>query len=115
VTDTDNWFEFRDQTKFEFAEFCFAKAQLLRGKTDTLLDIWNASSFYNGGHAPFVNTDDMHHCINSIPLSVAPWETQTVTYTGPRPAQDVPKYCTGLFWWTWHAQWIGFARRRTNT
>jgi hypothetical protein len=92
--DPEDWFEFRNRTEFKFAEFCFANAQLSRGKTDTLLNIWNASSFYNGGHAPFADTDDMHNCIDSIPLSVAPWKTQTVTYTGPRPMQDVPEWMT---------------------
>ena len=41
---------------------------------------------------PFANHDDPHNAIDSIETGEVPWQSFTVSYAGPKPAQDVPQW-----------------------
>jgi hypothetical protein len=41
---------------------------------------------------PFLDHTDVYQIIDAIPISGVPWQSFTVTYEGPKPMSDIPKW-----------------------
>lgn len=55
---------------------------------DRLLNIWAASLRLHGGRPPFSDHNDLYATIDRTPLGDVPWQSFSISYTGPRPSED---------------------------
>ncbi|KAI9065785.1 hypothetical protein FKP32DRAFT_1567193, partial [Trametes sanguinea] len=91
----DDFFPFLSRPHFELADFLFRKDEMSGSNIDQLMEIMAA--FNAEGLAPFADADDIYETIDSIELGDVPWKAFHVTYSGPRPAENVPKWMTQTF------------------
>ena len=86
--DPTDWTPFTSRYQFETAEFLFQRAKMSAGNIDELLELWAAPS----GEAPFIDHVHLYNTIDAIPVGGVPWQSFSVSYTGPRPETDVPPW-----------------------
>ncbi|KAH9848231.1 hypothetical protein C2E23DRAFT_740030, partial [Lenzites betulinus] len=73
---------------FELADFLFRKEQMSAANINDLMQIW-AATLPPDHDPPFTNSRDLYESIDTIPLGDIPWQEFRVTYTGPRPDNNV--------------------------
>lgn len=54
--------------------------------------MWNASLLEQGRTAPWASADDMYATIDKIQEGDTPWKCFKMSYNGPRPAGQPPKW-----------------------
>lgn len=97
---SDDWTPYENRLEFETADFLFREAQLSEAKIKHLIGIWAATLLLatNGNvedsNPPFSSAKEMHEVIDATPIGDAPWQSFSATYTGPRPASNVPSWMT---------------------
>ena len=64
---------------------------------DTLLDLWAATLIKHNDAPPFATHDDLYSTIDATPLGDVPWESFSMTYTGDKPAEDVPPWMDSTY------------------
>ncbi|KAF7796680.1 hypothetical protein EIP86_007863 [Pleurotus ostreatoroseus] len=87
---------FSDRPEFELADFFFRKVQMSASRIDELMQLW-ASTLPPGFRPPFADSGDLYNAIDSIGVGEVPWQCFVVTYTGPRPAENVPAWMDAEF------------------
>lgn len=74
---SEDWGPFESKTRFELAEFLYARSQMSEGNIDELLRIWNESEF---GSSPFASHKELFEVIDSMDVGDVPWQTFCVQY-----------------------------------
>ncbi len=82
---------FKDRTEFELADFLFREAQLSGKKLDKLMELL-AAYYGNEKPPPFANHRDLYNAIDVISVGEVPWQSFTISYSGPKPSQNVPQW-----------------------
>ena len=92
-----DWFPYESRTAFETARFLFTRNQMSASHIDTLLDLWAATLIKHNDAPPFATHDDLYSTIDATPLGDVPWESFSMTYTGDKPAEDVPPWMDSTY------------------
>lgn len=90
--DLTDWTPFESRHQFETAEFLFTRAKMSAGNIDELLRLWTAGTAPLGGVSPFASHTDLYSTIDAIPIGGVPWQTFSVSYSGPQPKSNVPPW-----------------------
>ncbi|KZT06391.1 uncharacterized protein LAESUDRAFT_737090 [Laetiporus sulphureus 93-53] len=90
----DDWSPYSSRVEFEVAELLYKREQMSAGNINTLLNLWGASLVKHGDYAPFTNTEDLYHTIDSTSLGDVKWESFSMSYQGELPNGDVPTWMT---------------------
>jgi len=80
--------------QFELTEFLFKKTEMAETRVDELMQLWAASQVQDNRSPPFLNHDVLQEQIDNISLSHVNWNSFSITYTGPLPLQNTPKWMT---------------------
>lgn len=64
------------------------------GNIDKLLALWTANLAKHGDTPPFRTHAGLYSSIDDTPLGGVKWESFSVSYSGPRPDNDVPTWMT---------------------
>lgn len=62
------------------------------GDINHLLSLWAASLAIHDDEPPFSKVLDLYNTIDSTPLGDVAWESFSLQYNGPRPAEAVPSW-----------------------
>ena len=87
-----DWSPFQDRVEFETAEFLFKRNQMSAKDIDFLMDLFAAKLVPHGEEPPFANHKDMYNVIDHAKLGDIPWQSFSVSYTGPKPDHNVPPW-----------------------
>ncbi|KAI0083393.1 hypothetical protein BDY19DRAFT_978759 [Irpex rosettiformis] len=82
---------FNNRTEFELADFFYREAQLSGKKLDKLMDLL-AAYYGDDIPPPFANSHDLHNAIDAISAGEVPWQSFTISYSGTKPAANVPQW-----------------------
>lgn len=61
------------------------------GRLNELMQLW-AATLPPGSNPPFASSSDLYNAIDSIGQGEVVWQCFIVSYTGPRPADNVPPW-----------------------
>src|SRR5882757_11106710 len=89
-----DWTPVDSQVQFELAEFLFKKTEMAETRVNELMQLWAASQVQDNRSPPFLNHDILQEQIDNISLSHVNWNSFSITYTGPLPLQNTPKWMT---------------------
>jgi hypothetical protein len=64
---------------------------------DTLLNLWAATLIKHGDAPPFSTHRDLHNTIDATPIGDVPWQNFFMTYSGEKPAQNVPPWMDSTY------------------
>jgi hypothetical protein len=92
-----DWTPYENRVAFETAEFLYTRNQMSVGQIDTLLDLWAATLIKHDDSPPFTGHHDLYETINSTPLGDVSWQTFSMSYSGTRPAENVPPWMTAEY------------------
>jgi hypothetical protein len=92
-----DWTPYENWVAFETAEFLYTRNQMSAGQIDTLLDLWAATLIKHNDSPPFTGHRDLYETIDSTPLGDVPWQTFSMSYSGRRPAENVPPWMTAEY------------------
>ena len=84
------WSPFASQVQFETADFLFKKVEMSQADTDTLMDLWAATT--PDGRAPFRNHQEMLTTIDAIEVGDVPWQSFSAKYSGEIPPTNPPDW-----------------------
>lgn len=84
---------FINRSHFECADFLYRDEQMSGGGIDRFMQIL-AAFYQQSGAAPYEDADDLYDTLDQIPLGDVPWWSFSVSYQGPLPEGDVPKWMT---------------------
>lgn len=87
----DGYKPFKDRAEFELADFLYREVQLSGKKLDKLMDLL-AAYYGSDKPPPFANHQDLHNAIDAITVGEVPWQSLTVSYTGPKPVGNAPQW-----------------------
>lgn len=90
--DIKDWTPFASRVQFETAEFLFKQAKMSAGNVDKLMKLWAADVATSEGEPPFINHADLYSTIDAIPVGGVLWQTFAISYSGPKPENDVPAW-----------------------
>lgn len=96
-----DWTPFASRVEYEVADLVFTQTQISNTHIDKLLDLWAADKLPSGGAPPFANHDDLHNVIDSIAEGDVPWQSFSVAYNGPLPANNIPGWMAEKYE-VWH-------------
>lgn len=85
----DDWSPYSNRLQFQVADFLFRKNQMSKGQIDELMRIWGDSG--SGSPPPFVDADHLYRTIDATELGHVPWQSFTITYSGPLPEDSEPE------------------------
>lgn len=88
---SDDYTPFSDRPEFELADFFFRKEKMSGGRLNELMQLW-AATLPPGYDPPFAGSSDLYNAIDSVGVGEVPWQCFVVSYTGPRPAVNVPSW-----------------------
>ncbi|KAI0363452.1 hypothetical protein BV20DRAFT_1039932 [Pilatotrama ljubarskyi] len=92
---SDNYLPFTSEQHFQLTNFLFRKEQMSGGNIDELMQI--LAAFTPDHVALFMDSDDVYATIDNITLADMPWFAFKVSYKGPLPDGEVPKWMTEKF------------------
>ena len=95
----DDWTPYKDRVAFELAELLFQREQMSIGNIDILLRLWAASLVQHEDSPPFLNHQDLYDTIDATSVGGVPWQSATLSYDGPLPAQPLPWMQSGYTIW----------------
>lgn len=90
--DPADWTPFENHAAFQLAEYFFKDDQTSAGHIDKVLHIVSDLLAVHGDQPPFLDHTDVYQIIDAIPIGGVPWQSFTVTYEGPKPISDIPKW-----------------------
>ncbi|KAJ7159107.1 hypothetical protein C8R43DRAFT_1124740 [Mycena crocata] len=90
--DPDDYSPFDSRAQFEFAEFLFTHEEMAQSRVDRLSQL--LAALYEGTDPPFADHKDLFSAIDAIQQGDVPWESFSVTYSGPLPEGEVPEWMT---------------------
>lgn len=94
VLDDDDFSPYEDRATFEIADFLYRRNQMPGTHIDDLMALWAAKE---DSEPPFASTDHLYQTIDSTTLSDAPWESFSVKYQGPEPAEGAAPWMSQEF------------------
>ncbi|KAI0309828.1 hypothetical protein OF83DRAFT_1278998 [Amylostereum chailletii] len=87
----DDYSLFGNREEFEIGDFLYRQDQMSGANVDKLMALW-AATLREGDSPPFASNKDMQEVIDASKLGDVAWQSFTVTYSGPRPAGEVPPW-----------------------
>ena len=93
----DDWTPYRDQIKFETAQFIYCQTQMLVPNINKLLDLWASTLLKHNEPPPFANHLDLYNTIDSTPLGNVAWQSFSIRYNGDVPEGTVPQWMTSEY------------------
>ncbi|KAJ7862732.1 hypothetical protein B0H13DRAFT_2566139 [Mycena leptocephala] len=88
----DDFSPFNSRAEFEFAEFLYRDEEMAGRRVDRLAEL--LAALY-GTDPPFADHKDLYATIDAIQQGDVPWQSFSVTYTGPLPESgEVPAWMT---------------------
>ncbi|KAJ7862335.1 hypothetical protein B0H14DRAFT_3613333, partial [Mycena olivaceomarginata] len=88
----DDFSPFESRAEFEFADFLYREEEMAGKRVDRLSQI--LAALY-GTDPPFADHKDLYSTIDAIQQGDVPWQSFSVTYTGPLPESgEVPAWMT---------------------
>ncbi|KAJ7775224.1 hypothetical protein B0H14DRAFT_2401718, partial [Mycena olivaceomarginata] len=88
----DDFSPFESRAEFEFADFLYREEEMAGKRVDRLSQI--LAALY-GTDPPFADHKDLYSTIDAIQQGDVPWQSFSVTYTGPLPESgEVPTWMT---------------------
>ena len=94
AADKDNWDPYRNRLEFESADFLFRRVQMPQAQVDVLMQLWSVSLLDTNKQPPFADHEDMLNVIDATQLGDAPWNAFSISYSGERPAENIPEWMT---------------------
>lgn len=91
VLDDDDFSPYEDRANFEIADFLYRRNQMPGTHIDDLMRLWAAKE---DSEPPYASTDHLYETIDSTTLGDAPWESFSVKYQGPEPAEGAAPWMT---------------------
>ncbi|KAJ7750937.1 hypothetical protein DFH07DRAFT_869023 [Mycena maculata] len=89
----DDFSPFESRAEFEFAEFLYCDEEMAGKRVDRLSQL--LAALYKGTDPPFADHKDLYSTIDAIQQGDVPWQSFSVTYTGPLPETgEVPAWMT---------------------
>ncbi|KAJ6600741.1 hypothetical protein B0H10DRAFT_1923835 [Mycena sp. CBHHK59/15] len=89
----DDFSPFNSRAEFEFADFLYRDEEMAGRRVDRLAEL--LAALYQGTDPPFADHKDLYSTIDAIQQGDVPWQSFSVTYTGPLPESgDVPAWMT---------------------
>ncbi|KAJ7249322.1 hypothetical protein C8J57DRAFT_1356642 [Mycena rebaudengoi] len=92
----DDYSPFDSRAEFEFAEFLYSHEEMAARRIDRLAQL--LAGLYEGSDPPFADHKDLYSTIDAIQQGDVPWQSFSVTYTGPLPKSgEVPAWMTETY------------------
>ncbi|KAK7040508.1 hypothetical protein R3P38DRAFT_2894781 [Favolaschia claudopus] len=89
----DDFSPFENRAQFELGEFLYRDEEMAGARVDRLTQI--LAAYYPEQDPPFADRNDLYSTIDAIQQGDIPWESFTVTYTGPLPETgNIPAWMT---------------------
>ncbi|KII96186.1 hypothetical protein PLICRDRAFT_87439 [Plicaturopsis crispa FD-325 SS-3] len=86
----EQWVPFNNRAEFQMADFLYRQNQMPRSQINTLSEI--LAQMYPDSPPPFADHNELYEIIDSIEQGDTIWSSFSISYTGPRPLQDVPPW-----------------------
>ncbi|KAJ7714662.1 hypothetical protein B0H16DRAFT_1807649 [Mycena metata] len=83
----DDFSPFNNRAEFEFADFLYREEEMAGRRVDRLSQL--LAALYGGKEPPFADHKDLYSTIDAIQQGDVPWQSFSVTYTGPLPTSGV--------------------------
>ena len=103
----NNWAPYDNRLQFEVADFLFCQNQMSAGDINFVLGLWAASLAVHNDEPPFPNATQLYNTIDLSPLDDVSWETFSLQYNGPQPAENTPSWMAVEYdvWFLLRPQW----------
>jgi hypothetical protein len=83
---SNDWTPYRNQLKFECAEFLYTKNQMSTGDIDKILHLWEVTLAVHNNNPLFADHRDLYKTIDTTPLGDVAWQSFSLQYNGDKPA-----------------------------